>query len=120
MAYEFRFPDVGEGIHEGTIVAWLVKVGDAVTVDQPFIKVETDKAVVDLPSPVPGSVLALHFQKGDTIHVGDVIATFGEAGEKASAPPVPRADSAEPESSKAIAAAEKNIPPAPPDRKSVV
>ncbi len=90
MALDFRFPDVGEGIHEGVIVAWLVKEGDAVAVDQPFVKVETDKAVVDLPAPKAGKVLALHFAKGATIHVGDVIATFGDGTEKAApAPAVP-------------------------------
>jgi len=72
---------VGEGIHEGVIVAWLVKAGDTVQMDQPFVKVETDKAVVDLPAPKTAAVLALHFAKGATIHVGDVMATFGDAGE---------------------------------------
>lgn len=86
MAFDFKFPDVGEGIHEGRIVEWLVKEGDAVAIDQPFVKVETDKAVVDLPAPIAGTVLKLLFKAGDTIHVGDVIATFGEKGEKAAAP----------------------------------
>ena len=81
MPLEFRFPDVGEGIHEGKIVQWLVKEGDAVAVDQPFVKVETDKAVVDLPAPKAGGVLALRFAAGETIHVGDVIAVFGTPGE---------------------------------------
>lgn len=85
MAFEFKFPDVGEGIHEGVIVDWLVKAGEAVKLDQPFVKVETDKAVVDLPVPKAGTVLALHFGKGATIHVGDVIATFGDPGEKVQA-----------------------------------
>lgn len=85
MAFDFKFPDVGEGIHEGVIVDWLVKVGEPVKLDQPFVKVETDKAVVDLPVPKAGTVLAQHFQKGATIHVGDVIATFGDAGEKVQA-----------------------------------
>lgn len=81
--FEFKFPDVGEGIHEGKIVEWLVKEGDALKMDQPFVKVETDKAVVELPVPRAGTVLKLHFKAGETIHVGDVIASFGEAGEKA-------------------------------------
>ena len=79
--FDFRFPDVGEGIHEGVLVGWLVKVGETVKIDQPFVKVETDKAVVDLPAPKAAVVLALHFEKGATIHVGDVLATFGDAGE---------------------------------------
>lgn len=91
MVFEFKFPDVGEGIHEGRIVEWLVKAGDSLKVDQPFVKVETDKAVVDLPSPRAGTVLELRFKKGDTIHVGDVIAVFdtdGEPAVPASAPSV--------------------------------
>jgi len=86
MAYAFKFPDVGEGIHEGRIVEWLVSEGSAVAMDQPFVKVETDKAVVELPVPKTGVVLSLHFRPGDTIHVGDVLVTFGEAGERAPAP----------------------------------
>jgi len=87
MAYPFKFPDVGEGIHEGRIVEWLVAEGSAVAMDQPFVKVETDKAVVELPVPKAGVVLALHFKAGDIIHVGDVLVTFGEAGESAPSPP---------------------------------
>ncbi len=86
MAFEFKFPDVGEGIHEGRVVEWLVKPGDRVAMDQPFVRVETDKAVVELPTPVAGTVLALRFKAGDTIRVGDVIATFGEAGEGVKTP----------------------------------
>ncbi len=51
MAFEFNFPDVGEGIHEGRVVEWLVAEGETVAEDQPLLKVETDKAVVELPSP---------------------------------------------------------------------
>lgn len=95
MAFEFRFPDVGEGIHEGRIVEWLVAVGDAVRVDQPFVKVETDKAVVDLPAPRAGKVLELRFRKGETVRVGEVLAVFAVEGEVAPAasppsrPPAP-------------------------------
>lgn len=82
MAYEFRFPDVGEGINEGKIVEWLVNEGDYVEVDQPFVKVETDKAVVDLPAPKRGYLLKILFKKGETIKVNDVIAIFGEKNEE--------------------------------------
>ncbi len=51
MAFVFHFPDVGEGIHEGKVVEWLVAEGDSVGIDQPLLKVETDKAVVELPAP---------------------------------------------------------------------
>ncbi|MEW5765699.1 MAG: dihydrolipoamide acetyltransferase family protein [Acidobacteriota bacterium] len=108
MVFEFKFPDVGEGIHEGRIVEWLVKAGDSLKVDQPFVKVETDKAVVDLPSPRAGTVLELRFGKGDVIHVGDVIAVFGTEGEaKAHAPALPEAVSS-------AAAADAFAPSAPP------
>ena len=64
MAFEFKFPDVGEGIHEGRIIEWLVKEGDIVKVDAPLVKVETDKAVVELPSPAAGTVLKIHWRPG--------------------------------------------------------
>jgi len=79
MRYEFRFPDVGEGISEGKIVEWLAKERDFVEMDQPFVKVETDKAIVDLPAPKKGYLKVL-VEKGATIKVGDVIAVFGEKG----------------------------------------
>ncbi len=81
MAFVFNFPDVGEGIHEGTVVEWLVAEGDTVAEDQPLLKVETDKAVVELPSPKAGAVLKIHFVAGDLIHVGDALIVIGEAGE---------------------------------------
>lgn len=81
MAFVFNFPDVGEGIHEGTVVEWLVAEGDTVIVDQPLLKVETDKAVVELPSPKAGTVLKIHCFAGDLIHVDDALVVIGEAGE---------------------------------------
>lgn len=81
MAFVFKFPDVGEGIHEGTVVEWLVAEGDTVVEDQPLLKVETDKAVVELPSPKDGTVLKVHFAAGDQIHVGDDLIVIGQPGE---------------------------------------
>ncbi len=109
MALDFKFPDVGEGIHEGVIVGWLVKAGDPIAMDQPFVKVETDKAVVDLPAPRAGVILALHASKGDTIHVGDVLATFGEAGETSPAGSSPPAEG----SPLALGFDGPSVPPAP-------
>src|SRR2546428_1002836 len=86
MALEFRFPDVGEGIHEGEIVRWLVKEGDRVRPDQPLVEVETDKAVVEIPAPRAGTILHLAVGAGEKIQVGEVLVVIGEAGEqKASA-----------------------------------
>ena len=82
MAYEFKFPDVGEGVTEGTIIKWKVKEGDKVEADQPLAEIETDKAVVEPPSPKKGTVLKLTHKEGDTIKVGEVLAVIGEKGEK--------------------------------------
>jgi len=81
MAQQFRFPDVGEGITEGEIVKWLVKEGDKVEEDQTLAELETDKAVVEIPSPYKGIILKRHFQEKDIIKVGEVLVTIGEKGE---------------------------------------
>jgi pyruvate dehydrogenase E2 component (dihydrolipoamide acetyltransferase) len=81
MAKEFRFPDVGEGITEGEIVRWLVKEGDEVQVDQALAEIETDKAIVEMPSPYAGTILKLHFKEKELIKVGQALVTIGEKGE---------------------------------------
>ncbi len=85
--YEFKFPDVGEGIIEGELVKWLVKEGDKVMQDQPIAEVETDKALVHIPAPVSGTIQKLHFKENDTIKVGDVFVTIAEEGEPVRATP---------------------------------
>src|SRR5712691_12158329 len=89
MALEFRFPDVGEGIHEGEIVRWLVKEGDRVRPDQPLVEVETDKAVVEIPAPRAGLVVRLGAAEGQKIQVGEVLVVIGDVDEPAvvAAPP---------------------------------
>ncbi|HYB21583.1 MAG TPA: dihydrolipoamide acetyltransferase family protein [Thermodesulfobacteriota bacterium] len=82
MAFEFKMPDLGEGLTEGEIVKWLVKAGDPVEEGQIFVQVETDKAVVDIPSPKKGVVLKLGAAEGETVQVGKVIIVIGEPGEK--------------------------------------
>lgn len=74
--YTFLLPDVGEGIHEGQLVEWLAKVGDSIKEDQPLVRFETDKAVVELPSPVSGVITQLKGNPGEIIHVGDPIVFF--------------------------------------------
>jgi pyruvate dehydrogenase E2 component (dihydrolipoamide acetyltransferase) len=85
MALEFRFPDVGEGIHEGEVVRWLVKEGDRVRPDQPLVEVETDKAIVEIPAPRAGTILHMAVGAGEKIQVGEVLVVIGEAGERKSA-----------------------------------
>ena len=82
MAFEFKFPDVGEGITEGTIVKWKVKENDDVKADQIIAEVETDKAVVEIPSPRKGTILKLYHKEGEVINVGEVLAVIGKKGEK--------------------------------------
>ena len=77
MAVEFKFPDVGEGIAEGQIIKWHVKPGDTVKEDQTLLEAETDKAVVEIPSPASGKILEIKFKEGDTVNVGDVICVIG-------------------------------------------
>ncbi len=82
MAYEFRLPDLGEGIAEGELIKWLVKEGDKVDEHQPIVELETDKAVVQVPSPKSGTLLKLNGNPGDKIRVGDILCVIGESGEK--------------------------------------
>jgi pyruvate dehydrogenase E2 component (dihydrolipoamide acetyltransferase) len=95
MAKIFRFPDVGEGITEGEIVRWLVKEGDEVKADQSIAEIETDKAIVEMPSPFAGTVLKLHFKEKDVVKVGQGLITIGAKGESPEATeeavPVPSA-----------------------------
>ncbi len=81
MAFVFKFPDLGEGVHEGKIVKWLVKVGDAVKPDQVIAEAETDTAVVEMPSPTGGTILQINFKEGEVIQVGTPFIVIGEPGE---------------------------------------
>jgi len=73
---EFLLPDVGEGLEAGTIVQWFVSPGDAVTVDQIIVEIETDKAMVEIPAPVTGTLASHGGKVGATLPVGTVLATF--------------------------------------------
>lgn len=75
---EVELPQLGESVTEGIITAWLVEVGDEVTVDQPIVEISTDKVDTEIPSPVAGTVQELRAQVDDTIEVGQVIAVIGE------------------------------------------
>lgn len=82
---EIRFVDVGEGITEGHVQKWLVKDGDAVKEDQPVVQVETDKAVVNAPSPISGKI-KIAVPEDTIVHVGDTLAYIGEASELSAIP----------------------------------
>ncbi len=77
MAYDFRMPDVGEGIAEGEVLRWFFEVGDKVDEDAPLVEVQTDKAVVEIPSPSAGLLLKRGAEEGEIIDVGKTLAIIG-------------------------------------------
>lgn len=81
MKFEFQFPDIGEGIHEGVIIKWLVNVGEVIKEGQSLVEVETDKVTTEIPSPRTGTVLELKVNKGDKVNVGQVFVTIDTGGE---------------------------------------
>jgi pyruvate dehydrogenase E2 component (dihydrolipoamide acetyltransferase) len=87
MAREFRLPDIGEGLTEAEIVRWLIAEGDPVAADQPIVEVETDKAVVEIPSPYGGIVVRHGGAEGETIEVGAVLVVVGSQEEAVGAEP---------------------------------
>ena len=88
MVYEFRLPDVGEGIAEGEVVKWLVKEGDYVKENQPLVEIMTDKVNVEIPSPKRGTVLRLMAKEGEVIKVGQVLLSIEEEGTQSLIQPV--------------------------------
>ncbi|MET3681991.1 pyruvate dehydrogenase E2 component (dihydrolipoamide acetyltransferase) [Alkalibacillus flavidus] len=80
MAYEFKLPDIGEGIHEGEIAKWFIKAGDEIQEDDVLCEVQNDKAVVEIPSPVEGTVQDVHVDEGEVATVGQVIVTIDAEG----------------------------------------
>lgn len=99
MAFEFKLPDIGEGVVEGEIVQWLVKEGDLLEEDQPMVEIMTDKATVELPSPRKGRVASRNGKAGDIVNVGDVLIVIDEesAAAPSKAPPSKLPPQAEPE-----------------------
>lgn len=80
MPFEFHLPDIGEGVVEGEIVAWKVKVGDKVKLDQPIVEIMTDKATVEIPSPRAGTILKINYTDGQICPVGQVLLVIDEEG----------------------------------------
>ena len=87
MAYEFKFPDIGEGLTEGEIVRWLIKEGQEIKEGEPLVEVETDKALAEIPSPKTGVVLKILAKEKEIVKVGQVIVMIGEKGESLAMPP---------------------------------
>ena len=81
MAFEFKLPDIGEGIHEGEIAKWLVAEGDKISEDDVLVEIQNDKAVVEIPSPVDGTVSKIHIEEGEVTTVGTTIVTIDDGSE---------------------------------------
>jgi pyruvate dehydrogenase E2 component (dihydrolipoamide acetyltransferase) len=86
MLYEFRLPDIGEGVAEGEVVRWLVKEGDVLVEDQPMVEIMTDKATVEIPTPRAGRVVRRAFAEGQICPVGKVLIELEVEGTSAGAP----------------------------------
>jgi len=82
---DIKFPDVGEGITEGTLVKWLVKIGDEIKADQAMAEIETDKAIVEIPTSKAGKVSKLYGKEGDIIKVGSSLVSLALPGEEINA-----------------------------------
>ncbi len=100
MAFEFKLPDIGEGIHEGEIVKWFVKAGDEIKEDDVLCEVQNDKAVVEIPSPVEGTVKEVKVEEGTVATVGDVIVTIDAEGYEDAGGEEPEQPKADEESAK--------------------
>src|SRR5437868_4927407 len=96
MAMDVKLPELGEGVTEGELVKWLVQPGDSVKADQPIAEVMTDKATVEVPTPVAGTVKDLKFKPGQVVKVDAVMITLDGAGAGATAKPAAATPAAQP------------------------
>ncbi|MCA9521562.1 MAG: 2-oxo acid dehydrogenase subunit E2 [Myxococcales bacterium] len=113
--YDFKLPDLGEGIHEGEILEWHVTVGQSVAEDDPLVEIETDKAAVTIPSPRAGVVVATNGDVGEVVKVGQVLVSIEDNGASASSGAVAVAASASSASETApgVTASTRSTPTAP-------
>ena len=90
MAYEFKLPDLGEGLTEGEVARWLVAEGAEIAEDDPLVEVQTDKATVEIPSPASGIVSSILVAEGEVVPVGTVLVVIdGDGASAAAAPAAP-------------------------------
>ena len=113
--FVFKLPDIGEGIAEAEIAEWRVKVGDVVEEDQPLVDMMTDKATVELTSPVAGKVVAVAGEAGGMVATGAELVVIETEGAAASEPEAPAAPAPAPEPAKAPAKAAAKAPPKAPE-----
>src|SRR5215218_7907486 len=84
MAYEFKLPDLGEGLTEGEIARWLVVEGQELAEDDPLVEIQTDKTTVEIPSPAAGTVTKILVGEGEIVPVGTVLVVIGADGAEGS------------------------------------
>jgi len=96
VAYEFKLPDLGEGLTEGEVARWLVSEGDEIAEDQPLVEIQTDKTTVEIPSPAAGKVAQILVEEGSIVPVGTILVVIGEDGLQPSTPtPPPKKDTSQ-------------------------
>ena len=93
MPYEFKLPDLGEGLTEGEIARWLVQEGQEIAEDDPLVEVQTDKTTVEIPSPAAGKVASILVEEGKVVPVGTILVVIGD-GAVPQAEEQPRAEPA--------------------------
>ena len=116
MATEFKLPDLGEGVEAGDVVSVLVAEGDTIEIDQSVVELETDKALVEVPSSVAGTITKIHINAGDRVPVGSLLISVEEGEQSAPSPPEPEAEAPAPapeEKPEPTARAPEPTPPAP-------
>ena len=107
MAYEFKLPDLGEGLTEGEVARWLVSEGQEIAEDDPLVEIQTDKTTVEIPSPAAGKVTSIRVPEGETVAVGTVLVVIGDGA----APAVEEQPRAEEAPQKDAAAATTAVSP---------
>ncbi|MXX15116.1 MAG: branched-chain alpha-keto acid dehydrogenase subunit E2 [Gemmatimonadetes bacterium] len=116
MATEFKLPDLGEGVEAGDVVSVLVAEGDTIEIDQSVVELETDKALVEVPSSVAGTITKIHISAGDRVPVGSLLISVEEGEQQVTADPEPEAEAPAPapeEKPEPTARAPEPTPPAP-------
>ena len=114
MATEFKLPDLGEGVEAGDVVGVLVAEGDTVELDQGVVELETDKALVEVPSSVAGTVTKIHISAGDRVPVGSLLISVEEDEKSVPAEPEPEAEAPAPKKETQVAEAPAPTPSRPP------
>jgi pyruvate dehydrogenase E2 component (dihydrolipoamide acetyltransferase) len=107
VAYEFKLPDLGEGLTEGEVARWLVSEGQEIAEDDPLVEIQTDKTTVEIPSPAAGKVTSIRVPEGETVAVGTVLVVIGDGA----APAVEEQPRAEEAPQKDAAAATTAVSP---------